>query len=103
METLQEKEVQGRDLLIALRNKVLALVSQSESEELLAEAMAILSGRSLPCAYSHERTGNERDHQRAAYGNRIFRAGEKIQGKEDRDRIRGSGQMDAGRRIRGFP
>ena len=54
METLQEKEVQGRDLLIALRNKVLALVSQSESEELLAEAMAILSGRSLPCAYSHE-------------------------------------------------
>ena len=54
METLQEKEVQGRDLLFALRNKVLALVSQSESEELLAEAMAILSGRSLPCAYSHE-------------------------------------------------
>ncbi len=54
METLQEKEVQGRDLLIALRNKVLALVSQSESEELLAEAMAILSGRSLPCAYSYE-------------------------------------------------
>ena len=54
METLQEKEVQGRDLLIALRNKVLALVSQSESEELLVEAMAILSGRSLPCAYSHE-------------------------------------------------
>lgn len=54
METLQEKEVQDRDLLIALRNKVLALVSQSESEELLAEAMAILSGRSLPCAYSHE-------------------------------------------------
>ena len=53
METLQEKD-QGRDLLIALRNKVLALVSQSESEELLAEAMAILSGRSLPCAYSHE-------------------------------------------------
>lgn len=54
METLQEKEVQGHELLIALRNKVLALVSQSESEELLAEAMAILSGRSLPCAYSHE-------------------------------------------------
>ena len=54
METLQEKEVQDRDLLIALRNKVLALVSQSESEELLAEALAILSGRSLPCAYSHE-------------------------------------------------
>lgn len=54
METLQEKEVQDCDLLIALRNKVLALVSQSESEELLAEAMAILSGRSLPCAYSHE-------------------------------------------------
>ena len=47
METLQEKEVQGHELLIALRNKVLALVSQSESEELLAEAMAILSGRSF--------------------------------------------------------
>ena len=56
METLQEKEVRGQehDTLIALRKKVLALVSQSESEELLAEAIAILSGRSLPCAYSHE-------------------------------------------------
>lgn len=56
METLQEKEVQGRefDTLIALRKRVSALVSQSESEELLAEAMAILSGRPLPCVYSHE-------------------------------------------------
>jgi hypothetical protein len=56
METLQEKEVQGRefDTIIALRKRVSALVSQSESEELLAEAMAILSGRPLPCVYSHE-------------------------------------------------
>ena len=54
MEVLQEKEVHAHDLLVELRNKVLALVSQSESEELLAEAMAILSGSPLPCAYTHE-------------------------------------------------
>ena len=69
METLQEKEVQGHELLIALRNKVLALVSQSESEELLAEAMAILSGRSLPCAYSHEQMLSVLREAEADYNN----------------------------------
>lgn len=56
MDTLQENEVKSRefDVLIALRKKVSVLASQSESEELLAEAMAILSGMPLPCAYSHE-------------------------------------------------
>ena len=69
METLQEKEIQGHELLIALRNKVLALVSQSESEELLAEAMAILSGRSLPCAYSHEQMLSVLREAEADYNN----------------------------------
>lgn len=47
-------QTQGHDALIALRQRASFLVSQSESEELLAEAVAILSGRPLPCAYTHD-------------------------------------------------
>lgn len=56
MEALQDTlpQIQGHDVLIALRQRALLLVSQSESEELLAEAVAILSGRPLPCAYTHD-------------------------------------------------
>ena len=54
MEALQDtmSQTQGHDALIALRQRATLLVSQSESEELLAEAVAILSGRPLPCAYT---------------------------------------------------
>lgn len=72
METLQEKEVQAHELLVALRNKVLALVSQSESEELLAEAVAILSGRPLPCAYTHEQMESVLREAEADYQNGDF-------------------------------
>ena len=56
MEALQDTlpQIQGHEGLIALRQRASLLVSQSESEELLAEAVAILSGRPLPCIYTHE-------------------------------------------------
>ena len=46
--------IQDQNTLIALRQKVSLLVSQSESEDLLADAIAILSGNPLPCAYTYE-------------------------------------------------
>lgn len=56
MEALHDTlpQIQGHEALIALRQRASLLVSQSESEELLAEAVAILSGRPLPCTYTHE-------------------------------------------------
>ena len=42
------------ETLMSMREKALALVENAESEELLAEVIAILSGSSLPCAYTHE-------------------------------------------------
>ena len=56
MEALQDAlpQIQGHDALVALRQRASLLVSQAESEELLAEAVAILSGRPLPCTYTHE-------------------------------------------------
>lgn len=45
---------QDYNVLIALRQRVSQLVSQSENEDLLADAVAILSGRDLPCAYTYE-------------------------------------------------
>lgn len=56
MEALHDtmSQIQGHEALIALRQRASLLVSQSESEELLAEAVAILSGRPLPCAYTHD-------------------------------------------------
>jgi len=56
MEALQDTmpQIQGRDTLMALRQRASMLVSQSESEEMLAEAVAILSGRPLPCTYTYE-------------------------------------------------
>ena len=56
MEALDDtmSQIQGHEALIALRQRASLLVSQSESEELLAEAVAILSGRPLPCAYTHD-------------------------------------------------
>ena len=56
MEALQDTmpQIQGRETLMALRQRASMLVSQSESEEMLAEAVAILSGRPLPCTYTYE-------------------------------------------------
>ena len=42
------------DAIVALRQRASLLVSQTESEELLAEAVAILSGMPLACAYTYE-------------------------------------------------
>ena len=55
METVQERlHSKNLDTLAVLRQRASLLVSQTESEELLAEAVAILSGMPLPCAYTHE-------------------------------------------------
>ena len=55
METVQERtHLHNHDALLALRQRASMLVSQTESEELLAEAVAILSGTPLPCAYTYE-------------------------------------------------
>ena len=42
------------ETIMSLREKALSLVERAESEELLAEVIGLLSGSSLPCAYSHE-------------------------------------------------
>ena len=55
METVQERlHTKNLDALVALRQRASLLVSQTESEELLAEAVAILSGMPIPCAYTQE-------------------------------------------------
>lgn len=55
MDTVQERfHTKDIDALLALRQRASLLVSQTESEELLAEAVAILSGMPLPCAYTYE-------------------------------------------------
>lgn len=42
------------ETITKLRKRASLLVSQTDSEELLSEAVAILSGVSLPCTYSQE-------------------------------------------------
>lgn len=55
MDTMQQnRQTKQFDPLMNLRARALSLVERAESEELLAEAVAILSGMSLPCAYSKE-------------------------------------------------
>ena len=71
------------DGLMALRQRAQELIAKTESEEMLAEAVGILSGKPLPCAYSMEqmemslrvaeedyRNGNCVDHEtlRQQYG-----------------------------------
>ena len=73
METLQEQAfAQDQNALMALRQRASVLVSQSKSEELLAEAVAILSGMPLPCAYTYEQMESslreaEADYQEGRY------------------------------------
>ena len=52
--TTQGSQNQHCETLLSMREKALALVENAESEELLAEVIAILSGSSLPCAYTYE-------------------------------------------------
>ncbi len=70
MEAVQENKLsQNHDALVALRQRASLLVSQSESEELLAEAVAILSGMSLPCAYTYEQMESSLHEAEADYQN----------------------------------
>jgi hypothetical protein len=70
METTQEKtHSRNFDALLALRQRASLLVSQTESEELLAEAVAILSGMPLPCAYTHEQMESALREAEADYQN----------------------------------
>lgn len=71
METVQGKtHSQNHDALLALRQRVSSLVSQTESEELLAEAVAILSGMPLPCAYTYEQMESSLREAEADYQER---------------------------------
>ena len=73
METVQELSYsKNHDTLVALRQRVSLLVSQTESEELLAEAVAILSGRPLPCAYTYEQMEMSLREAEADYQNGNF-------------------------------
>lgn len=51
---MKQQNPQSSETVLSLREKALSLVGQTESEELLAEVIAILSGVPLPGAYSHE-------------------------------------------------
>ena len=73
METIEEKKhSKNFDTLVALRQRASLLVSQTESEELLAEAVAILSGMPLPCAYTHEQMESVLREAEADYQNKHF-------------------------------
>ena len=57
------------ETITKLRKRASLLVSQTDSEELLSEAVAILSGVSLPCTYSQEQmelslSESEADYQK---------------------------------------
>lgn len=70
METIQERiHPSNFDALVALRQRASLLVSQTESEELLAEAVAILSGMPLPCAYTYEQMEKSLREAEADYQN----------------------------------
>ena len=49
-----ESQTQQFQSLLSMRKRALALVEQTESEELLAEVIGLLGGSQLPCSYSHE-------------------------------------------------
>lgn len=73
METIQEKShPRNYDVLVALRQRASLLVSQTESEELHAEAVAILSGTLLPCAYTHEQMESVLQESEVDYQNGRF-------------------------------
>ena len=70
MDTLQQnKQNRLPDSLLNLRNRAVSLAEQVESEELLAEAVAILSGMLLPCAYTYEQMESSLREAEADYQN----------------------------------
>ena len=52
METIVGTQHNVYDNLVNLREKVTSLVTQSEDEVLLADIVAMLSGKKFPCTYS---------------------------------------------------
>ena len=54
METTAEAKLKMRETLISLRHRTSELASQSEDEYLLADIIAMLSGKKLPCTYTKE-------------------------------------------------
>lgn len=69
METIQQDRQTQFDSLMNLRARALSLVERSESEELLAEAVAILSRMPLPCAYTYEQMESSLHEAEADYQN----------------------------------
>ena len=70
MDTLQQnKQNRQPDSLLNLRKRAVSLAEQVESEELLAEAVAILSGMPLPCAYTYEQMESSLREAEADYQN----------------------------------
>ena len=70
MDTLQQnKQNRLPDSLLNLRKRAVSLAEQVESEELLAEAVAILSGMPLPCAYTYEQMESSLREAEADYQN----------------------------------
>ena len=73
MDTVQERfHTKDIDALLALRQRASLLVSQTESEELLAEAVAILSGMPLPCTYTYEQMESSLREAEADYQNKRY-------------------------------
>lgn len=58
METTVRTSLEKSDTLISLRRKASELASQSEDEFLLADIVALLSGKNLPCTYTKEEFAN---------------------------------------------
>ena len=54
METTIGTSTKMHETLISLRKRASELASQSEDEFLLADIVAMLSGKKLPCTYSKE-------------------------------------------------
>ena len=57
---------------MALRLRASLLVSQTESEELLAEVVAVLNGMSFPCAYTREQMKSALQETESDYQNDCF-------------------------------
>lgn len=58
METTVKTNLETRDTLISLRRRASELASQSDDEFLLADIVAMLSGKKLPCVYTKEEFAN---------------------------------------------
>ncbi|MBO7134421.1 MAG: hypothetical protein J6W06_09745 [Bacteroidales bacterium] len=54
METTADTKLKMRETLISLRHRASELASQSEDVFLLADIVAMLSGKKLPCTYTKE-------------------------------------------------